>query len=85
MWPPIYVCNSYKFVPLLPETLIQCATRSKILTEPESDRIGIILDYKPEKVNRIRPDWPDFLPDFLKFNTQLTNHKHKYGSFNFEI
>ena len=21
MWPPIYVCNSYKFVPLLPETL----------------------------------------------------------------
>ena len=35
-----------------------------MLTEPEPDRIGIILagtgpDYKPEKVNRIRPDWPD--------------------------
>ena len=32
----------------------------KILTEPEPDRIGIILtvtgpDYKPEKVNLIRP------------------------------
>ena len=41
----------------------QCATGSKILTEPEPDRIGIILagtgpDYKPEKVNWIRPDWP---------------------------
>ena len=40
----------------------QCATGSKILTEPEQDRIGIILagtgpDYKPEKVNRIRPDF----------------------------
>ena len=22
---------------------------------------------------------------FLNFNTQLTSHKHKYGSFNFEI
>ena len=35
------------------------------MTEPEPDRIGIILagtgpDYKSEKVNRIRPDWPDF-------------------------
>ena len=52
----------------------QCATGSKILTEPEPDRIGIILtgtgpDYKPKKVNRIRPDWPDF----LNFNIQLTS------------
>ena len=52
---------------------MQCATGSKILTEPEPYRIGIILagtgperDYKPEKVNRIRPDKPEFLPDFLK-------------------
>ena len=41
----------------------QCATGSKILTEPEPDRIGIILtgtgpDFKPKKVNLIRPDWP---------------------------
>ena len=49
----------------------QCATGSKILTEPEPDRIGIILagtgpDYKPEKVNLIRPDWPD-RPDWQDF------------------
>ena len=38
-----------------------------------TDRIGIILagtgpDCKPEKVNRIRPDWPDRpdLPDFYR-------------------
>ena len=27
MWPPIYVCNSYKFVPLLPETLFHFLKR----------------------------------------------------------
>ena len=58
------------------------------MTEPEPDRIGIILtetepDFKPKKVNRIRPDWPKFLPDFKNFNTQFTSHKHKYSSFNF--
>ena len=51
------------------EYRFQCATGSKILTEP--DRIGIILagtgpDYKPEKVNRIQPDWPD-RPDWPDF------------------
>ena len=67
----IYFCKS------------QCATGSKIPTEPEPDRIGIILagtgpDYKPEKVNRIRPDRPD-LPDFYRIfltftlNLQVTN------------
>ena len=40
-------------------------TGSKILTKTEPDRIGIILagtntDYKPEKVNGIQPDWPNF-------------------------
>ena len=65
--------------------LDQCATGSKILTEPEPGRIEIILagtgpDYKPKKVNRIRPEWPDF----LNLNTQLTSHKHKFGNFNFE-
>ena len=62
--------------------LVQCATGSKILTEPETDRIGVILawtapepDYKPEKVCRIRPDF------ILKLSTKLTSHKHKYGSF----
>ena len=47
---------------------VQCATGSKILTEPEPDRIGIILTgternrtgFQAKKVNRIRPDWPDF-------------------------
>ena len=70
---------------------IQCATGSKILTEPEPDRIGIILagtgpDYKPEKVNRIRPDWPDFDRIFktLIINLQVTNI-NLHGSFNFEI
>ena len=74
--------------------LHQCATGSKILTETEPDRIGIILagtgpDYKPEKVNRIRPDWPD-LPDFYRIfktliiNLQVTNI-NLHGSFNFEI
>ena len=58
-------------------------TGSNILTEPKPDQIGIILagtgpDYKPEKVNRIQPD-------FLNFHTQLTSHKHKYGSLDFEI
>ena len=40
------------------DTELQCATGSKILTEPEPDRIGIILtgtepDFKPKQVNRI--------------------------------
>ena len=53
----------------------QCATGSKILTEPEPDRIGIILagtgpepDYKPEN----EPDSTGlvgFLPEFLKLFT----------------
>ena len=68
--------------------------RLKILTEP--DRIGIILaGTGPE------PDWitsqkkltgfdrigriGHILPDLKNFNTQLTSHKHKYGSFYFEI
>ena len=56
---------------LIRVSLVQCATGSKILTEPEPDRIGIILvgtgpDNKPEKVNRIRPDWPD-RPDWQDF------------------
>ena len=59
----------------LPIPHVQCATGSKILTEPEPDRIGIILagtgpelepDYKPEKVNWIRPDRPD-RPDRPEF------------------
>ena len=36
-------------------------------TEPEPDRIGIILTGTgtgPKKVNRIRPDWPDFYQYF---------------------
>ena len=75
----------------------QCATGSKILTEPEPDWIGIILagtgpDYKQEKFNRIRldwpdrPDWPDFNRIFktLIINLQVTNI-NLHGSFNFEI
>ena len=75
----------------------QCATGSKILTEPEPNRIGIILagtapDYEPEKVNRIRPDWqdrpnrPDFYRIFkaLTLNLQVTNI-NMHGSSNFEI
>ena len=76
--------------------LTQCATGSKILNEPEPDRIGITFgrnrtgtgpDYKPEKVNRIgRIDRNGrIFNGFLNFNTQLTSHKHKHGSFNFEI
>ena len=58
-------------------TPFQCATGSKILTELEPDRIRVILvgtgpDYKPEKFNRIRPDWPDFLKT-LTLNLQVTN------------
>ena len=42
--------------------MFRYSVRPEILTEPEPDRIGIILagtgpDYKPEKVNRIRPDF----------------------------
>ena len=76
---------------ILSRIIVQCATGSKILTEPEPDRIGIILaetgpDYKPEKVNRIRPDWPDFYRIFktLIINLQVTNI-NLHGSFNFEI
>ena len=52
----------------------QCATGSKILTEREPDQIGFILagtgpDYKPEKFNRIRPD---FLKT-LTLNLKVTN------------
>ena len=44
-------------------------------------RTGTEPDYKPEKVNRIRPDWPDRLdwPDFYRIfktftlNLQVTN------------
>ena len=61
----------------------QCATGLKILTEPEPDRIGVILtgtgpDNKLEKVNRIRPDWPDLYRIFKNFNAQLTSHKHTF-------
>ena len=43
-----------------PKTRVQSATGSKILTEPEPDRIGVILagtgpDYKPENLTGF--DW----------------------------
>ena len=49
-------------------------------------RTGSGPDYKPEKVNRIRPDWPDFYRIFktLIINLQVTNI-NLHGSFNFEI
>ena len=74
--------------------------RIEILTEPEPDhRIGIILAGTGPEPDRItsQKKLPDstglarstglagFLPDFLNFNTQLTSHKNKYGSFNFDI
>ena len=53
------------------------------LTGP--DRIGVILagtgpDYKPEKLTGLAGS-TEFLPEFKNLNTQLTSHKHKYGSF----
>ena len=50
------------------------------------NRTGSGPDYKPEKVNRIRPDWPDFYRIFktLIINLQVTNI-NLHGSFNFEI
>ena len=56
-------------------------------TGPEPDRITSL-----EKVDRIRPDWPDRLnwPDFYRiFKTLMINLQVKnvnlLGSFNFEI
>ena len=56
------------------------------------NRTGTGPDYKPEKVNRIRPNWPDRpdWPDFYRiFKTLIINLQitdiNLHGSFNFEI
>ena len=57
---------------------MQCKTGSKILTEPEPDRIGIIWLKKLTGFDRIGRIFTEFKKNFL---TQLTSHKYKYGSF----
>ena len=50
--------------------------RNRTGTGPEPDRITS---------QKMLTGFDGFFTGFLNFNTQLTSHKHKYSSFNFEI
>ena len=70
---------------------VQCATGSKILTEPEPDRIGIILAGTGPEPDRIISqkkltgfDRIGRIFKTLIINLQVTN-VNLHGSFNFEI
>ena len=52
-----------------------------------SDRTGTGPDFKPKKVNRIRPDWPVFYRIFktLTLNLQVTNINIAASIFIYEL